>query len=183
MIEEARRRAPAGLPVSFQVADARSLPFPDGTFDGVRAERLLMHVPEAPRAVAEMARVTRPGGRVSVFDFDWDTMLVDSPHRDVTRAVVRSFSDHMKNGWIGRQLPRLFRESGLDDVSMQARALFVPFPFFELLMGGHLARMARSGAVPQPDLDAWSAGLAQAHAAGHFVAGFTAFIVAGTRAR
>ena len=53
MIEEARRRAPAGAPVSFHVADARALPFPDGAFDGVRTERLLMHVPEAPRAVGQ----------------------------------------------------------------------------------------------------------------------------------
>jgi ubiquinone/menaquinone biosynthesis C-methylase UbiE len=181
MIEEARRRAPPGAPVSFQVADARALPFADGAFDGVRAERLLMHVPEVPRAVAEMARVTRPGGRVSVFDFDWDTMMVDSPNREVTRAVVRSFSDHMKNGWIGRQLPRLFRESGLGDVSVAAQVIFVPFPFFELLVGGHLARMAEGGGVARRDLDGWSAGLAEAHAAGRFLAGFTAFVVAGTR--
>jgi hypothetical protein len=49
-------------------------------------------------------------------------------------------------------------------------------------MGGHLARIAQAGAVPRRELDAWSSGLAAAHAAGHFLAGFTAFIVAGTRA-
>jgi ubiquinone/menaquinone biosynthesis C-methylase UbiE len=182
MIDEARRRAPAGAPVSFQVADARALPFPDGAFDGVRSERLLMHVPEAARALAEMARVTRPGGRVSVFDFDWDTMMIDSPHRDVTRAVARSFSDAMKNGWIGRQLPRMFRESGIEDVGVATQTVFVPFPFFEMLVGGHLARMVESGAIARPALDAWSADLAGAHAAGRFLAGFVAFIVAGTRA-
>ncbi len=181
MIEEARRRAPPGLPVSFQVADARALPFEDGAFDGVRSERLLMHVPETSRVLSEMARVTRPGGRLSVFDFDWDTTIVDSPHRDVTRAVVRSFSDHMKNGWIGRQLPRLFQEHGFADVTTTAQVIFVPFPFFEMLVGGHLARMKESGAVPGAELDAWSKGLAEAHAEGHFLAGFAALIVAGTR--
>ena len=181
MIEEARRRTPAGAPVSFQVADARALPFPDGAFDGVRAERLLMHVPEVPRAVAEMARVVRPGGRVSVFDFDWDTMVIDGADRDTTRAVVRSFSDHMKNGWIGRQLPRLFTESGLVDVRTATRVLFPPFPFFEMLVGGHLTRMVEAGAVSRPAIDAWSADLAAAHARGRFLAGFVAFIVSGTR--
>jgi ubiquinone/menaquinone biosynthesis C-methylase UbiE len=182
MIKEARRRAPPGAPVTFQLADVRELPFPDQDFDGVRAERLLMHVPEVQRAVAEMVRVTRPGGRVSVFDFDWDTMVIDSPHREVTRTVVQSFSDHMKNGWIGRQLPRYFRQAGLVDVSVATRVLFPPFPFFEMLVGGHLTRMVESGAVSRHDLDAWSADLAEAHAAGRFLAGFTAFIVAGTRA-
>ncbi len=71
MIEEARRRALPGAPVSFQLADVCALPFADSTFDAVRAERLLMHVPDVTRALAEMIRVTRPGGRLGVFDFDW----------------------------------------------------------------------------------------------------------------
>jgi ubiquinone/menaquinone biosynthesis C-methylase UbiE len=182
MIEEARRRAPPGLPVSVQVADARALPFADGAFDAVRTERLLMHVPDAPRAVAEMARVTRPGGRVTAFDFDWDTFVIDSPDRETTRAVVRSFSDHMKHGWIGRQLARLFAESGLTEVSVTSRLMRLPFPFFEMLVGGHLTRVVEAGAAPRSSLEAWSAGLAGAHAAGRFFAGITAFIVAGSRA-
>jgi ubiquinone/menaquinone biosynthesis C-methylase UbiE len=179
MIEEARRRARPDQPVSFQVADARALPFADGAFDAVRAERLLMHVPDAPRAVAEMVRVTRPGGRVAAFDFDWDMFFVDSPDRETTRAVVRSFSDHMKHGWIGRQLPRLFAESGLGEISVAPRVLSLPFPFFELLVGGHLTRLAAGGTVDR--LAEWSAHLAEAHVAGRFHVGLTAFIVAGSR--
>src|SRR5262249_7594795 len=42
MIDEARRRAEArGLPVDFEVGDSQALRFADGTFDGVRAERML----------------------------------------------------------------------------------------------------------------------------------------------
>ena len=83
------------------------LRFATGSFDGCRAERVLMHVPDPIRALSEMLRVTKPGGRVSVFDFDWDTFVIDSPHSDTTRRVVSSFSDSIRNGWIGRQL-RLF---------------------------------------------------------------------------
>jgi ubiquinone/menaquinone biosynthesis C-methylase UbiE len=32
---------------------------------------MLMHVPDADRAFAELARVVRRGGRISIFDFDW----------------------------------------------------------------------------------------------------------------
>jgi SAM-dependent methyltransferase len=168
--------------VSFHVADARALPFADAAFDAVRTERLLMHVPDVTRAVAEMVRVTRPGGRISVFDFDWDAFVIDSPDRDTTRAVVRSFSDHMKNGWIGRRMPRLFADAGLTDVTVTTAGMRLPFPFFELLMGGHLTRMADAGTVTRPALDAWSADLAEAHARGRFLAMLTAFIVAGSRA-
>jgi ubiquinone/menaquinone biosynthesis C-methylase UbiE len=85
MIEEARRRAEGrGLPVDFEVGDSQALRFLTGTFDGVRAERMLMHVPDAERAIAEMARVLAPGGRISVFDFDWETQVCDSPYRETT---------------------------------------------------------------------------------------------------
>jgi SAM-dependent methyltransferase len=52
----------AGLPVHFIVADAQSVPFPDGSFDVVMARHMLYHVPDIDRAVAEAARVLRPGG-------------------------------------------------------------------------------------------------------------------------
>ncbi len=42
--------------------DARSLDFPDGAFDAVYSFGVLQHIPEAPRAVAEIHRVLKPGG-------------------------------------------------------------------------------------------------------------------------
>lgn len=65
MIAEARRRARgASLDVSFRVADALALPFEDDAFDICRIETVLQHVVDPGRAVAEMVRVTRRGGRV-----------------------------------------------------------------------------------------------------------------------
>jgi SAM-dependent methyltransferase len=53
----------AGLPVSFFVADAQSLPLLDETFDVVMARHMLYHVPDIQRAVSEATRVLRPDGR------------------------------------------------------------------------------------------------------------------------
>jgi SAM-dependent methyltransferase len=47
-------------------ADATNLPFPDGAFDRVIAAEILEHVPEDSRAMAEIARVLRPGGIAAV---------------------------------------------------------------------------------------------------------------------
>ncbi|HET6949281.1 MAG TPA: class I SAM-dependent methyltransferase [Acidimicrobiales bacterium] len=51
---------------SGQVADVQELPFPPDAFDVVVANYVLHHVPDVGRAVAEMARVLRPGGRLVV---------------------------------------------------------------------------------------------------------------------
>jgi SAM-dependent methyltransferase len=61
MAAEAAQSA-AGLPVRVLVADAQANPFPDGWFDVVMARHMLYHVPDIDRAVAEAARVLRPGG-------------------------------------------------------------------------------------------------------------------------
>ena len=46
--------------------DALRLPFPDGHFDRVLAAEILEHIPDDERAMAELARVLRPGGTAAV---------------------------------------------------------------------------------------------------------------------
>ncbi|GAA5533107.1 class I SAM-dependent methyltransferase [Deinococcus aluminii] len=59
MVEGATRAYPG---VEFVQASADALPFPEGAFDVVTARHMLYHVPDVPAALAEFARVLRPGG-------------------------------------------------------------------------------------------------------------------------
>ncbi len=70
MLDRARMRARrAGLTnASFQVGDAEALPFDSGSFDGVVNRASLHHFANPGRAIAEMHRVLKPGGRVVVVD-------------------------------------------------------------------------------------------------------------------
>ncbi|MEP6922804.1 MAG: class I SAM-dependent methyltransferase [bacterium] len=54
------------LPGTFRTADAENLDFPDNSFDVVYSHGVLHHTPEAARAVREVHRVLRPGGRAVV---------------------------------------------------------------------------------------------------------------------
>jgi ubiquinone/menaquinone biosynthesis C-methylase UbiE len=182
MIVEARQRAAdCPYPVSFHVGDVQHLPFEDESFDACRAERTLMHVPDTTAATSEMLRVTKRGGRISIFDFDWDTHIIDSPHKETTRKITRSFADAMKNGWIGRQLPRLFRQLGMTEVTVSPHTIFIPYEFLELLIGGHLTNAQMAGLLTPAEVSEWWGALQTANEAGTFFCCFTAFIVAGTR--
>jgi ubiquinone/menaquinone biosynthesis C-methylase UbiE len=66
LLELARERA---LPnTEFVQGDGAALPFPADSFDLAGTHRTLHHVAQPERVVAELARVTRPGGRVLVVD-------------------------------------------------------------------------------------------------------------------
>lgn len=58
------------------VGNALELPFPDGTFDRVIAAEVLEHIPEDRGAIAELARVLRPGGTIAVTVPRWWPELV-----------------------------------------------------------------------------------------------------------
>ncbi|MCK6507297.1 ubiquinone/menaquinone biosynthesis methyltransferase [Myxococcota bacterium] len=69
MLQAGRPKLPPGAPVSITTADARELPLPDQSVDGIICGFGLRNVPEVHRAMAECARVLRPGGRLVVLDF------------------------------------------------------------------------------------------------------------------
>lgn len=69
MLRIAARRARAeGVEVELGQADAHALPFDDGSFDTVVCTYSLCNILDADRAIGEMRRVTRPGGRIILVD-------------------------------------------------------------------------------------------------------------------
>lgn len=71
MLEVGRRKVcAAGLAaaITLDQGDAQRLPFADASFDGVAIAFGIRNVPDRPKALAEMARVTRPGGRVAILE-------------------------------------------------------------------------------------------------------------------
>lgn len=50
--------------VTFRVMDAQDIPYPDGSFDAVMANHMLYHMPDRAKAISELRRVLRPGGRL-----------------------------------------------------------------------------------------------------------------------
>ncbi|MEZ4561153.1 MAG: class I SAM-dependent methyltransferase [Thermomicrobiales bacterium] len=70
-----QRFVQAGLVGAFQTATAEALPFSDDSFDCVCSMGVLHHTPDTARAVAEIWRVLRPGGRLIVMFYHRDSAL------------------------------------------------------------------------------------------------------------
>jgi ubiquinone/menaquinone biosynthesis C-methylase UbiE len=184
MIDEARRRsAGSDLPIDFRIADLAGLDFPDGTFDGAWAKLVLMHTVDIETALDELVRVLRPGGRIAVFDIDFETTIVDHPDVAVTREVMRCYSDGPRNNWSGRQLYRRMKERNLTDVTVSPTTVVMPFDFFHTLVAGRLKSAQESGRLTLTDtqLSDWWLPLSAAHDEGQFFSSFTGFAVGATK--
>jgi len=178
MLGEARRRSrTTGVHVDFELADAQHLPFPDGTFDACRTERVLTHVPDPRAALAEMARVTRAGGRVCALDIDADPTDMQDP---VTRALLTAMMRHVRNAWLGATLERLFAEVGMVGVEARRRRLSFDTQMFRPLISSELARLEAAGVLPEEEVRRWWAAWEQPEGAGAPLVPVTAVIVGGS---
>lgn len=80
MIAAAQSRLPTERPQSpfrFEVADARALPFADAAFDAVYTTRMLINLPnweEQARAIGELFRICRAGGRIILSEAFWEPL-------------------------------------------------------------------------------------------------------------
>jgi SAM-dependent methyltransferase len=182
MIAEATRRAAeTEVAAEFVRMDARRLTFPDATFDGVRAERLLQHVPDPDAALAEMVRVAKPGARVVIWEADLDLFVIDAPDYATSRAMQRFICDGFRNGRIGHELYRRFKNLGLTDVQSTPLAhehkdLALVESAFDVRASTR--RAADAGIITARQGADWLASLEAARDAGRFfcaVGGFLAF--------
>lgn len=110
MLRAARARSATTPWVRYFVGDAGDLDLPERSFDAVRAERTLQWLDEPERAVAEMARALRPGGRLSLIDTDWSTLRLDVGHPDIERRVRDALrSERGRPSNVGARLAELVR--------------------------------------------------------------------------
>jgi ubiquinone/menaquinone biosynthesis C-methylase UbiE len=115
--------------VEIMAADARSTGLSPGSFDLVHARTLLINIPEPAEVVAEMTRLARPGGWVASMESDTQHALCYPPHAGYDRLCEIFTVTFRRNGadpWIGRRVPELFRQAGLEDVRVEARAQLCP---------------------------------------------------------
>jgi short-subunit dehydrogenase/SAM-dependent methyltransferase len=111
--------------VEIIAADARRTGLPSGSFDLVHARTLLVTVPEPAAVVAEMTRLARPGGWVVGLEPDAEHSLCYPAHPAWDRLGEIFHAAFIRNGadlGIGRRLTQLYREAGLDDIHVDARA-------------------------------------------------------------
>ncbi|GAA3178524.1 methyltransferase domain-containing protein [Nonomuraea roseoviolacea subsp. carminata] len=176
MLAEARARLEGRPGVEIRAGDVHALPLDDGAVDRARTDRVLQHVEDPSRVLAEFRRVARPGGRIVMAEPDWDGLLVDSRDPAMSRGLTRFVATEVvRNATVGRGLARMCEEAGLTVLSVTAVApVFRDFDTADRLLGlrRNVVRATRAGALA-PAAREWVEELRS----GPFLASFLLFLV------
>ncbi|MGH9397128.1 MAG: class I SAM-dependent methyltransferase [Terriglobia bacterium] len=105
-----------GARVEFLLADASRLCFPDAAFDLVISNSLLHHLSEPVRTFDELARVTRPGGKVLLRDLRRPSRLAFAFHaawhgRHYSGRMKQLYEDSVRAAYTPAEIERLLRKS------------------------------------------------------------------------
>ncbi|MBM3555640.1 MAG: methyltransferase domain-containing protein [Alphaproteobacteria bacterium] len=129
-LAEARRLGGAGEWVE---GHAETLPFPDASFDLVTAISVLCFVADAKAAIAEMARVLKPGGRLVIGELGRRSLWAFSRR---LRGLLGSPLWRQARFWTVDELTDIAKEAGLDVTATRGAIFYPPVAALARLMGG-----------------------------------------------
>jgi SAM-dependent methyltransferase len=126
-------QGPAGRRARFQVAEAQQLPFDDASFDVVASALVINFIQDRPGAMAQMRRVTAPGGLVAAYVWDFAEDL--SPSGPLRRGMRQQGLDVPETaGTDASRLPSLhalFDDAGLQGVETRTVDVCLAYENFQ----------------------------------------------------
>lgn len=136
---EARARE-LGVAVEIVDAPADALPFPDATFDEVVSTLVLCSVPEPARALAEIARVLRPGGHLRFLEH---VAAWDNPGRLAWQERLDPLWSRVAGGChLNRDTEAAIKDAGFAVTTITRESMRSSLPFVRPSVRGHAVRTA-----------------------------------------
>lgn len=137
LLSVARERNADAKGLSFVESDLYNLPFATGSFDFVYARLVFMHLNDPLKALRELKRMLRPGGRILIEDADRDCMFFEP-----APASFAAFWEKVQEGQrrlggdpnVGRKLASLLKESEFVDVKSELQPLQGAGPDIDFLV-------------------------------------------------
>ncbi len=165
MLALARRRCADQPWTEFRNADATALPYEDESFDAAVSTQVYEYVPDISKALAELCRVLRPGGRAVIVDTDYGSLVMHTENPGRMDRVLAAWDEHFVHGDLPRTLSPQLRDAGF---TLRERAVIPMFnPEYDSntyshgLIGIIASFVAGRNGVTTEEADAWAAEFAE----------------------
>lgn len=172
MLKLAERRC-ADLPqVHLKQSKAETLSEERDVFDAVTCVQVLLYIPDAATALAEMHRVLKPGGRIAIIETDWRGTVLNSFDDSLTRKMMTAWDEAIPSPNLPVRLGPLMKARGFSTVSVGVFPILNTsctsgnFSIGILEQFAHYAR--KQGAVSATESEAWLDDLQQKGAEGSY---------------
>jgi SAM-dependent methyltransferase len=142
------RTRPGAKLAQFHLGDAQALPFPDRSFDAAAMALVITFVADAAKAVAEMARVVRPGGMVATYM--WDTLGGGVPLAPIEAALKFLGKDYVRaNSAASKRevMETLWRGAGLQAVETRVIRIPITYSSFDDFCESSLVPIGPAGQI------------------------------------
>jgi SAM-dependent methyltransferase len=168
----AAREFCAGLPgAEFVEGDATALPFEDASFDSVTAVNTLEYIPDVDRALAELRRVMRPGGRAVLISVLWDHWVYHGAEPELNVRMLEAWRAHCPHQMLPLDLPSKLSDAGFGGIRREPVTFFngsYHENTFAYWAAKVVAVFAAGQGVPEQDTQAWLEQLSEAEKDGRF---------------
>ena len=141
------------------------LPFEDESFDAAVSTQVYEYVPDISKALAELYRVLRPGGRAVIVDTDYGSLVMHTENPGRMDRVLAAWDEHFVYGDLPRTLSPQLRDAGF---TLRERAVIPMFnPEYDSNTYSHgmieiiASFVAGRSGVTREEADAWAAEFAE----------------------
>jgi ubiquinone/menaquinone biosynthesis C-methylase UbiE len=177
-----KRAAELGCDARYESGDVRALPYPDAAFDAAFCDKLLLHAGPADAALAELVRVTRPGGRIGAVEW-CPFFLLSTSEPELAASLNDALRQAVYDFMVSANLARHFQAVGIQDVEThvelaQARHLG-DHPFWRAFLIDQLPLFVHAGLLPETVAEALARDLEELDRRGVFFASVVVTAVVG----
>ncbi len=126
MLAVAQERCAGLAQVDLLVGDALALPVPDAVADVAVSTQVYEYVAETDAAMAQIWRILRPGGRLSILDTAWDSVVWHADDPALTARVLKAWEAHCPHPNLPPLLGPKLRAMGFEVTRFDLVPLFNP---------------------------------------------------------
>ena len=158
--------------IDIRDGDAIALPFADAMFDVVISTQVYEYVHDIAKALGEVTRVLRLGGRLLVVATDWESSVWANSDEARMARVLEAWREHGAESRLPRKLPKLLRDAGFKLDPVHAIPI-INIEYDPNNYGYSMVQVMAKFAVgrqqlTQHDADAWAADLQARHERGEY---------------